>query len=349
MRIDFLIEGGPDIGLGHIYNSTAICATLPDDTNPLFLTTSGEKAVTKVSDLGYDIQEYDENNQIIARLSKDQPDCVVIDRPDISELLLKDVRKAVSPDTRILAIGDLGEYLPSAAPEYCDALVDLDIGSGYNHSEIRYDENTGTLHLVGLQHFVLRPQFYQTNTNFSVPTNINKILLLFGASDPSNFTSKALKLLIEKDKEYKINVVLGPGYCENLIFTDSDIRAHNKDNITVEQDISDVASRMKSCDLLLTSPGLTMIEGLFLGTPVAAFLQNTIQHLFKEYEFVYEPDQMEYVIHHFDKVLTYFDDFFQQQRFDPELGRAAVVEAIIKNDSEIKKVYENFQSEYTRG
>lgn len=347
MEVLFIVDGGPDVGLGHVYNSTGLCAALPAEANPTFLTASGEQVVEKVSDFGYEVHSVDATTDIPMELSRRHPDSVVIDRPDIPESFLDQVHGTVSTGTRVVAIGDLGEYLSSNAPEYCDAIVDLDIRNGYSHSAIRYDDHSGTLHLAGLQHFVLRPQFYQSETTATVPDTVESILLIFGASDPSNYTTRALDLLLSRDRQFDINVVLGPGYRHpETLVSEFDTDNRDRDCITVERDIADVASRMRSADLLLTSPGLTMIEALFLRTPVVAFHQNTLQQLFQDYDFVYPPERMEDIVNRVDEVVSLFNDFFNESYFDPEIGRTAVVEAVSEIDNEMEEIYETMRPHY---
>lgn len=347
MNVCFLIEGGQDAGLGHVYNSTALSGALSTDANPMFLTTSGEQVVSKVTDFGHEIEQVDTANDLAAEISRRQPDSVVIDRPDISETFLTRIYNAVSNDTRITAIGDLGAYLSSNAPEYCDAVVDLDIGSGYDHAAIKYDERSETLHLVGVQHFILRPQFYRSVATAAVPDTVENIMLMFGASDPSNYTARALGLLMKSDRNFDINVVLGPGYTHSeTSVTESGAGANEYENVTIERDVSDIASRMQSADLLLTSPGLTMIEALFLRTPVVAFRQNTIQELFKDYDFVYPSERMDEIVERVDEFVSSFDNLFSESNFDPKTGRTAVVEAVSETDRNVREIYNTMRSRY---
>lgn len=100
--------------------------------------------------------------------------------------------------------------MSSNAPEYYDTIVDLDIRDGTSYSEIWYDDQSETLHCAGLHHFVLRPRFYRSETTATVPETVECILLIFGASDSSNYTTWVLDIILAGDKQFEINVILGP-------------------------------------------------------------------------------------------------------------------------------------------
>jgi Spore coat polysaccharide biosynthesis protein, predicted glycosyltransferase len=312
------------------------------------LTSSSEQVLKKITDFGYDVLQTDETTKIPDILLRQQPDVVVVDKPSISEWFLSHISEVLSKKTRIVAIGDMGENLSDNAPEYCDVVVDHDVRNGYSHSKIRYVEEAATLQLIGLQHFILRPQFYEIKTTDTVPETVGKILLMFGASDPSNYTTKALNQLLDADRQFDdINVVLGPGY-QDLDVLESNLKPESKEreSLTIERDVSDVAVRMLSADLVITSPGLTMIESLFLQTPVVAFYQNTLQQLFRDYEFVFPPEHMCQIIDNIDEILEISNEIFDKNYFDPHTGRKAVIKAISDTDRNTRELYTTLRDSY---
>ena len=115
----------------------------------------------------------------------------------------------------------------------------------------------------GLKYLILRKEFHEFwKKNRKIKDELRRILVIFGGSDPSNYTARTVRIL----QDFDVTAVLGPGFVHDV---DLDCRIVFKSNR--------VAELMFEHDLVITSLGLTMFEALCVGTPAIAICQNDTQ------------------------------------------------------------------------
>ena len=104
------------------------------------------------------------------------------------------------------------------------------------------------------------------------------MMLIFGGTDPTDFSSLVLEELLQMDRVFDITLVLGAGYTHRKNLSRV-LKRHSesKSKVQVVQKIKNVAERMFHSDVVLASPGLTFFESLMVGTPVLAFHHNEFQ------------------------------------------------------------------------
>jgi spore coat polysaccharide biosynthesis predicted glycosyltransferase SpsG len=159
--------------------------------------------------------------------------------------------------------------------------------------------------------------------------DLTQILLMFGASDPSNFTSAALSCLLESYPGYDIDVILGAGFSHHSAF-DTVLENHKDQQgcVTVTQDVRDVASRMLAADVVITSPGLTMMEAIALRRPIIAFYQNELQEIWQCYPFVHCPDRLNHLVTLIEEAHGSFAELTSDHNIDFLEGKNQVIDAI---------------------
>ncbi len=204
---------------------------------------------------------------------------------------------------KIMVIDDLADRNHD-----CDLLLDQNL---YKDMETRYQTlipKTATA-LLGPKYLLLREEF--RNLPVKERTGmVEKVLISFGGSDPTNETMKALKaVLLLKRPELAIDVVIG--------YSNKNQRSISRlcddlPNVHLHFQIDYLASLMAAADLAVGAGGTTTWERCLLGLPavtietapnqtgILSYLSElgAIQHLGKSGEVDAEKvaDQLEFII-----------------------------------------------------
>ncbi|MBW9222850.1 UDP-2,4-diacetamido-2,4,6-trideoxy-beta-L-altropyranose hydrolase [Methanothermococcus sp. SCGC AD-155-K20] len=284
MKVAFITDGGLKMGMGHVYRCLTLAEEIKNAAEIYFLTKEGTKiVVNKISVHGYMVSKLKSDKEIIEKIRKIKPDVVVIDKPVIDINFTKVLKNNLNIERLVLFDS------PSKANMYADVVVNAIIDSNFENKKY-IDKITNTLYFYGPRYLTLRKMFYKYKNKKDRINDIKNILLTFGGSDPSNLTCKVLKMLINANKnDLKITIVLGP----HFIYYDKlnkvlEMCRHNGLCIKIYKDIENIAELMYNSDLVITSPGLSMFESLFIGVPTIAICQNDLQkNIYKDFEFVY--------------------------------------------------------------
>ena len=135
--------------------------------------------------------------------------------------------------------------------------------------------------MIGPKYWLFRPEFNKIkNKKKSHNDVIKKIMLIFGGSDPLNFSSYVLNELFQMDLGFNVILVLGAAFRHhdelNVVL---DKFKTSKTKVQILENIKNVGELMRENDLVLTSPGLSFFEALLVGTPVVGFHQDENQRL----------------------------------------------------------------------
>ena len=126
-------------------------------------------------------------------------------------------------------------------------------------------------------------------------SKIENILLIFGGSDPANLTSKVLSKLYKNDK-LTLDVVIGPKYNHSII--DEISNKFTGENLNIYREPENIGEMMFNNDSVITSPGMSMFEAIFVGTPVLSIFQNSLQkQCYKsfDYEFMFDISDIKFL------------------------------------------------------
>lgn len=271
LKVCFITDGGKHLGLGHVQQSITFAQELLPKANVYFLTKSDETILAKILESGFEAISHKSDADILCHLKATNPDIVIFDKLDVAEGLARDIRQTLS--ARLVIFTNL-----TAANRYADIAVTADIGSRFEN--VRFvDEETKTLYFYGPRYWVLRPEFYEYQRRGKARvTSPERVLLMFGGSDPANLTSASLEQLLLLERTFKIDVVLGAHFChDDDVLRALQRREGARVNVTVYRDIRNVAELMYGADLVLASPGLSAFEALRVGTPVIVVPHDTLQ------------------------------------------------------------------------
>jgi spore coat polysaccharide biosynthesis predicted glycosyltransferase SpsG len=270
LKICFITDGGRALGLGHVQQSVTFAQSLAHDASICFLTKSDETVVAKIVESGFEVTPHKSDEEIFQHLKAMAPQIIIFDKLDVSEELARDISQTLS--ARLVIFTNL-----TAANRYADIAVTADIGSCFEN--VRYlDGETNTLYFYGPRYWVLRPEFYEYHRlgkgRVIIP---ERILLMFGGSDPANLTSATLEQLLLLDRVFQIDIVLGAHYCNDEDLSKALSQVAEQGRVTVYRDIRNVAELMYGADLVIASPGLSAFEALRVGTPVIVVPHDALQ------------------------------------------------------------------------
>ena len=269
MRIAFITDGGLEMGMGHVQQSITLAKELRDRAEIFFLTKSDEIVVNQIKKASFNTLRLSNDDEILNHLRELKPNMVIIDKLDVDEDFARKLKNDLG--TKLAIFTNL-----TAANRYADVVVTADIGSKFRN--VRFlDAETGTLYFYGVKYWILKEDFYLIK-KARRKSKTEKVLLIFGGSDPSNLTSLVLNEFLGLSQELKIDVILG-AYFKYHAELNQVLAKHEtkKQNISLHQSVNNVAELMSKADLVITSPGLSAFEALRVGTPVIIIPQNRLQ------------------------------------------------------------------------
>lgn len=271
MKICFITDGGLKMGMGHVQQSTSMATRLCEHADISFLTKSNEAVEAAIRQAGFCAARLQSDGKILEELKRSDPDIVIFDKIDVDENLAIGVRENLR--ARLVIFTNLTQ-----ANRHADMAVTADIGSQFKNISYR-DDDTNTRYYFGPKYWVLRPEFYDYNAKNKTPaTHPERILLIFGGSDPADLTTAALERILGMRQAFQTDVVLGAQYPHHEALQGVIDRFPAKEaNVAVHKNIRNVAELMFCADLTIASPGLSAFESLCVGTPVIVIPHNKLQ------------------------------------------------------------------------
>ncbi len=253
----FVVAGYPEIGLGHVHNALTVANGLVRHRVRFLVTAPSELAYEVIAAHHHEVhrQHGDDLVDEIVRLS---PDVVVNDRLDTGA---DEIRRLKAAGLCVVNFEDLGTGARHA---------DLVVNAIYPELEVLPN------HHFGPRYFCPRAEFVLTSSR-PVVERVERVLVTFGGVDPANLTRQVLAALDEpcRDRGIALEVVVGRGYAafETLAPFSS---------VPITQAVADMADRIRSADVVITSAGRTVFEIACLGTPAIVLAQNAreLSHTF---------------------------------------------------------------------
>lgn len=265
-KIKIRVDGGPEIGLGHIVRCISLAHMLTNDFFIEFHSTALPDSLKK------DI----EGNGWICTDLKSEPDffqaltgneIVVLDGYHLDSDYQKKVK---GHGSRLVCIDDLHE-------EYFYA--DLVINHAPSIKQENYQGEAYTKYLLGPDFALLRPEFLEKPGSDHSGDTIKGLFICFGGSDVNNVTMKILSWL--PSKNYSVSVVAGNAYTHindlNKAMEqreDLHIRLHN--SLTAEE----MKDELERADLAIVPASGILFEAISRNVPVISGYYFKNQKLF---------------------------------------------------------------------
>ncbi len=275
-----LTEGSSKMGMGHVYRSITFARALLANlgVKTYFLTKSGDSVIKLIEDENFPTVKLKEDEEIVDHLKKLDINLIVIDNLDFKEEILKQINDTVN--ARMVMV----DNLTPKNDKYADIVMSL-VRSNFSNKNI-YNNTIDTMYFCGPKYLILRDEFDIFKDKKDLKPEIEDILLIFGGSDPSNHTSNVLEKL---NDDLRVDIVLGPEF-KHFDDLDKILKKKPVDNVIVHKEPGNVAELMNNADLVVTSPGLSMFEAVYVGSPVLVISQNALQNRY------YSPLNYEYLI-----------------------------------------------------
>lgn len=167
--------------------------------------------------------------------------------------------------SRIMVIDDLANR-----GHDCDLLLDQNY---YEQMEQRYAGliPSGCRSLLGPGYVLFRPEFYEKRVSLRERTgDVQRVLLFFGGSDPTNETVKALKALrLVKRTDWEVDVVVG---VSNPFRDEVKSLCSEMPNVSYYLQVSNMAELMARADLAIGAGGTATWERCLLALPTVTIV-----------------------------------------------------------------------------
>jgi len=277
-RICVITDGGQQMGMGHVQQSTTLAKALRRSADVFFLTKSDEHVVAAISEAGFKVSALADDAQIFAFLQSAPPDMVLFDKIDVDVGLARQIRAGLP--SRLVIFTNLTAANAVAHMVVLQRAADLgtDPASRFRN-ETFTDPTSGTRYFYGPRYWVLRPEFHTYRQRGKTPRRPpQRILLAFGGSDPTNLTSVVLDTLLGGETVHAIDVILGRHFAhQDAVERVLERHPERRQAVTLHRNVSNVAELMYAADLAITAAGISMFEALCVGTPVIVIPQDTLQ------------------------------------------------------------------------
>ena len=252
-------DAATELGMGHVYRALALGQELARHKLVILTTKDKPLGAKFFSAQVFDHRELSSPRELISISAELEADLVVLDVLDTDAGLVREIQ---STGAKVVSFEDSG----SGA-----SLADLVI------SDI-YPSPTATKQLVGIEHAILAPNFEILKRRAKISESVQRVLVLFGGTDPASLAEKILAALEAIGYRGKVSCVRGLGA--------KDITASFDLDLEILRDVKNMPQLMASADLALSSAGRTITELASVGVPTLCLVQNeketTHTHAIKE-------------------------------------------------------------------
>ena len=253
-RILFRVDGYRELGMGHIYRCLTLAYSLTGH-EILFVTREDRtEGYQKLLDSHMHVQSVGSDEEFYALAGKWQPDVIVHDCLNTEREYILQLKQLAK---RVVTLEDIG-----SGADVADATINA----------LYEDDSKGENYYWGEKYVCLKDEFLIAPCA-EYHEQVKKVVVLFGGSDPSDFTYRAYNLAKKMHSDFpqiSFRFVLGAGY-DNHVHKLSDDEACK---IKVVTDIKRVSDALSDADLAITSQGRTVYELAAMGVPAIVLAQN---------------------------------------------------------------------------
>lgn len=206
----------------------------------------------------------------IIKSHKNADNWLLVDHYGIDHIWEDKVRIYVK---KIIAIDDLANRKHN-----CDVLIDQNF---YKNMAKRYKKLVpkSCLQLLGPKFALLRPEFKNARKKLKRKFKLQRILISFGGSDPTNQTSKVLRAIRLFGSRYQVDVVAGNS---NPHKNSIKRLCSSVPSASFHYHVNDIAKIMAEVDLAIGGGGSMTWERCCLGLPTIVAILSENQRLLTE-------------------------------------------------------------------
>ncbi len=261
-RVLFRVDGGAQLGMGHVTRSLAIADALRESARAevaFLMSAEHSEGIREASRRGYPVRALGDARieSCVESVQDFAPAILINDLPSLDDEYLK-------------ALAHLG----ATTVNLVDTPEDLETTEQYEQviiSVMSHDRETPEGFYAGPAFAILREQFRGRKKEVRrVP---QRVLLSFGGSDPQGLTLKAVRALQELPFEIEVLAVTGPAFTHQREL--KGLVPTLRRRVTLIQEAGGhISELMLDADLMVGSGGMSVYEIAALGTPGIVLGQN---------------------------------------------------------------------------
>ncbi len=271
--IAFRVDANSKIGTGHAMRCLSIAQALRKEKKEVVFITADLEGKQFFENNGFGVyvlnskwDELDSETDIIIQwICENKCDILIID----SYYVTYDYLKSLSNQVKTVYLDDLFLFKYPV-----DMVINYNFSNQYKDFSNRYDKKSKLL--LGPSYAPLREQF--SNVNYEVRKEVKNILITTGGTDQYNITGELLEKHFIKDKYKTIHFHVISGIYNNNY---NQLKAYSDkfENVSLYNNIKEMASLMKACDLAISAGGTTLYElcACGLSTICFTFVDNQVE------------------------------------------------------------------------
>jgi UDP-2,4-diacetamido-2,4,6-trideoxy-beta-L-altropyranose hydrolase len=259
-------DGNSEIGMGHVMRCLSIAEAACEGGNikPVFIVADND-CETMISDRGFESivlnTNYKDMESEIPILSKilEGDDIILVDSYQVTYIYYRELGKLC----KTACLEDMGDTYP------VDVLINYNIYAPLLSGKYKGNPNTDIFPkrvCLGLEYMPLRGAF-RSGLEYDLKDKVTNVMITTGGSDPL-YASGVILDRIASIPNITIHAVSGP-FNKNADRLKAEYR--NIGNVVIHENLKDMKSLMKKCDVVITATGSTIYEVSALGVPMICF------------------------------------------------------------------------------
>lgn len=269
MKIAIRVDGGSQIGMGHVMRCLALANELQKSNNVFFvcridnpLSDRYYPGIEKIKNSNFELR-YIKEESLKSDISKINADCIITDSYDVDE----EYFDLLKENFKFSGYFD-DDYL-------CDYYnVDFIINQNIYGESSKYNLNKNTKEMIGSNYVILRDEFRNHKVLKNVNIDIKNIMITLGGSDEENNTEKIIKQFLNTN--FILHVVIGSGFNNVEV-----LKKYEGSNVKLYVN-AQMKKIMNMCDICISACGSTIYELMSLGVPfIGVKVADNQRYLYK--------------------------------------------------------------------
>ena len=249
-KVAFYVNGGNEIGLGHIYRVKELADEFYSKPDIYYDTTQTKKE--SFGDTTHTLIPVDGNKGLHNALKYRQYDIFINDVLSTSTEYMMSL-KNMQANSKIINFEDEGKGADMAD------LVINDLYEGAAKKNIRY----GHMYFLASKLFLL-------TTPIAIKPIVENVLITFGGADPQNYTDRLLGIIRDMDYLHFYVVMGGAKHGATEL-----MQIHgNLSHVDMMHNITNMPEIISKCDIAISSRGRTGFELALMGIPTISLAQH---------------------------------------------------------------------------
>lgn len=264
-KIILRVDGNSEIGLGHLYRGMALLDILKDHYSCSFLIRKNT-TISPLKNAKISFQYIPDEIEL-----EDEPEWICASLQEFDTIVLDGYQFREEYQTKIKLYGKRLVYVDDLARDVQKA--DVVINHSPNIKKEDYNKEDYTQLALGLEYAILRKTFINCiKEKREVNRTIKNVFILFGGSDPDDFTFQAARNIVKLESINSVTIVLGAAYIHSEIFKIK----NDKLNIYRNQSEEEVFDLMNQSDVAIAPASTTSLELASIGVPIILgfFVEN---------------------------------------------------------------------------